>query len=321
LKDIFNEMVAIAWHPVSIYRLSLGKQDKLQEAVLEVKKNTTLTPEADTIVIRETIGSSPELSRRLFFLERFVPTRFLSPWFSKQLRGKKDHVKDSMIKSLSRESQNTSSPTPYYFDETSPAIRFNESWRMFILENLGVIQSFAEYHFALYLQIRNPNVPGIISKLRAPTKRQLTTARNYWRFVRQELSKHGWEYMFKDIYSQNQLSNDFSIDHFLPWSFVVHDQLWNLAPVEKSTNSKKGDMLPDLEIYLPRLAELHYKAIEVALNRPKLLEDYITCFNEEPPKLLSLGMQGLLKKYHNIIVPQTQIAINQGFQAGWVYRN
>jgi len=45
------------------------------------------------------------------------------------------------------------------------------------------------------------------------------------------------------IYTGHYIEN-FDIDHFIPWSFVTHDQLWNLAPIEKSLNSSKSNKLP-----------------------------------------------------------------------------
>ena len=39
--------------------------------------------------------------------------------------------------------------------------------------------------------------------------------------------------------------DSFTIDHFLPWSFVVHDLLCNLTPGESTTNSSKNDVLPE----------------------------------------------------------------------------
>ena len=319
LEDIFIEMLSLAWHPVCFYRLSLGKQDKLQDAVLAIQSQSNLPLDASPTTIRKTIGLDYKIYNFLNFLDQYVPMRFLSPWFSKQLKGKKDHEKNSLIKILARQSQESAMPTPYYIDDSSAVIRLNQSWKIFLLENLGIIQAFVDFHFARYLQIRNPNVPGIICKLRAPTKRQLSVARRFWIFVRNEFYKRGWKNAFIDIYSLSPLYDDFSIDHFLPWSFVVHDSLWNLTPVEKSTNSMKSDKLPNLKIYLPRLAELHYKSIEVSLNHPKLLEDYVICFKVKPKRLLSLGEKGLIKKYYQVIEPQTQIAINQGFQANWVY--
>jgi len=319
MKEIFIEMLSLAWHPVCFYRLSLGKQDKLQDAVLTIQAQSNLPLDASAATIRESIAQDYKNNNILKFLGQYVPMRFLSPWFSEQLRGKKDHEKNSLINILARQSQESAVPTPYYLDESLTFIRLNQSWKNFLIENLGVIQAFVDFHFARYLQTRNPNVPGIIYKLRVPTKRQLSAARRFWNFVRNEFYTRGWEKTFKDIYSLSPLYENFSIDHFLPWSFVVHDSLWNLTPVEKSTNSMKSDKLPNLKIYLPRLAELHYKAIEVSINRPKLLEDYVICFKEEPNKILSLGEKGLQKKYYQIIEPQAQIAINQGFQHDWEY--
>jgi HNH endonuclease len=48
------------------------------------------------------------------------------------------------------------------------------------------------------------------------------------------------------------LDDAFSIDHFLPWSFVAHDLLWNLTPVFGTTNSKKGDALPNAKHVIGR---------------------------------------------------------------------
>ena len=139
--------------------------------------------------------------------------------------------------------------------------------------------------------------------------------------VRSDFLNAGRAAEFKDIYSEQQLTDSFSIDHFLPWSFVAHDLLWNLTPVEPTTNSSKNDALPDLDIYLPRLVKLHLGAIDAAKKRPKFLEDYIDCFKDTAENLLAQGENGLLVMYRRIIIPQAQIAMNQGFQFGWTLRN
>jgi hypothetical protein len=97
--------------------------------------------------------------------------------------------------------------------------------------------------------------------------------------------------------------------------------LWNLTPVEPATNSSKNDVLPDLDLYLPRLAKLHFGAIEAAKKWPKFPEDYTDCFKQDAADLLALGVDGFVAKYREVIVPQAQIARNQGFQSGWKLRN
>ena len=52
------------------------------------------------------------------------------------------------------------------------------------------------------------------------------------------------------IYSGQPITfQNLSLDHFLPWSYVVHDQLWNIIPTPKNINSAKNDRLPSLETY------------------------------------------------------------------------
>ena len=235
LADIFTEMVITAWHPVCLFRLSLGRQDKLQAVILEFQKKSGLPLNATSEAIRNFVNGSADALEKLEYFKRYVPTRFLTPWFADKLRGERDDiVRTREIQTMAKESQKTPFASLYCFDGSgaSSSIKLNDSWRSFLIENLGIVQSFAEYHLALYLQARNPNVPGVVNKLYAPTMRQLTMARKFWRFVRSNFETAGKAAQFKDIYSERQLGDNFSIDHFLPWSFVVHDLLWNLTPVE-----------------------------------------------------------------------------------------
>ncbi len=203
----------------------------------------------------------------------------------------------------------------YWLD--ADQVRLNASWRCFLLDNFAIVQTFAEYRFAQYLQARNPNVPGIVNKLSAPTQRDLRLAREFWRFVRDRFHKSGEPQRFRDIYTDQPLIGGFAIDHFLPWSFVAHDLIWNLTPVDTATNSIKSDTLPDLDTYLPRLVSLHVGAIEVAKERPRLLEDFTEAFKLDVPGLLAIGEDGLRAKYRDVMTSQAQIAANQGFQTGW----
>jgi hypothetical protein len=315
LADLLTEMATAGWHPVCLYRLTLGRQDKLQQAILEIQKASKLPPDAKAAEVRKFVAASPSARAQLGDFRRYVPTRFLSPWFKDQFTGRKDSEKDRLIAGLAHDSQKGPLPTPYWLD--AEQVRLNASWRHFLLDNLGIVQAFAEYHFAQYLQTRNPNVPGIVNKLSAPTERDLRLAREFWQLVRDGFQKAGEPQRFRNIYSDEALTGRFTIDHFLPWSFVAHDLMWNLVPVDATTNSSKGDTLPDLDTYLPRLVSLHVGAIEVAKERPKLLEDYTEAFKLDVPGLLAVGEDGLRAKYRDVMASQAQIAGNQGFQTGW----
>jgi hypothetical protein len=317
--EIVEEMVVAAWHPVCFYRLSLGMQDKLQKAVLQLRDKALMANDSKPEEIRPHLMQSESSRARVRDLTNLVPTRFLSPWFSSELRGVDGHVRTQRIKELARQSQSTSSPTPYFFDRegSTAVIRVNDSWRKFFRENCEVIRSFVFFHLCQYLQARNPNVPGIVNKLTVPTQRDLATARRFWRSVRSEFQQGGKGHLFSDIYAGTVLEREFSIDHFLPWSFVAHDLLWNLTPVSHVTNSRKGDALPKLNIFLPKLSSLHREAVLVLRDKPRLLEDYANWFNSDIAGIAVLSAEGFLQHYRESFEPQLQIASNQGFQIDW----
>jgi hypothetical protein len=120
----------------------------------------------------------------------------------------------------------------------------------------------------------------------------------------------------KDIYTGQRIEiSDMSIDHFIPWSFVLHDRLWNLAPVSKRVNSSKSDLLPDLDKHLDTFIDLQYMAYSTAVENnfsKNLLEDYLllgsgidtTAVIREP------DFREIIK---NTITPLHRIAQNQGF--------
>jgi hypothetical protein len=322
LADVLAEMVVAAWHPVCLFRLSLGSQDKLQETIVKIQASSRLPSNAKPETIRGFIHNSPEARARLDYFKRYVPTRFLTPWFEDELRGMTDASKSATIRTLARNSQSTPFASLYHLEATraGETVTFNGLWWAFLVENLGIVESFIEHRLALYLQARNPNVPGVLGKLRAPTARQLRSARTFWRLVQEYFRKTAKSEAFVDIYSQKGLGATFAIDHFLPWSFVAHDLLWNLTPVEQETNSSKGDALPELDTYLPRLAKLHFGAVGVARQHPEFIGDYSDCFKQDLGGLLALGEDGFAVKYREIILPQAQIARNQGFPSGWTLR-
>lgn len=318
--EIVEEMVIAAWQSVCFYRLSLGAQDKLQDAVLGLRAEAELDNDARPDQIRPKVKSSVAMRERLRDLTNLVPTRFLSPWFAAELRGVDGHLRTGRIQELAAKSQSSSIPSPYFFEGrgADQLIHLNPSWTDFFRENFAVIRSFAFYHLCQYLQSRNPNVPGIVNKLSAPLMRDLGPARKFWKTVREKFDRTGEGHLFYDIYAGTVLDDQFTIDHFLPWSFVAHDLLWNLAPVAPSTNSMKSDNLPKAELYLPRLSKLHRESLFAVKDRPKMLEDYANWFMTDINGITSMSEEQFCQRYREAIEPQLQIAHNQGFQANWI---
>jgi len=89
---------------------------------------------------------------------------------------------------------------------------------------------------AVYLQVKNPNVPDIPNKLiKLPVRKALTEQRKFWDIVLAELGRVNCIYTNKKL-----VVGDYAVEHFLPYAFVSHDLMWNLIPADRSFNSSKA---------------------------------------------------------------------------------
>jgi CRISPR/Cas system Type II protein with McrA/HNH and RuvC-like nuclease domain len=70
----------------------------------------------------------------------------------------------------------------------------------------------------------------------------------------------------KDFYTDETIDiSDISIDHFIPWSFIYSDDIWNLVITSKSNNSKKSNKLSDKQ-YLTKLKEQNLVLVSKITN-------------------------------------------------------
>ena len=164
--------------------------------------------------------------------------------------------------------------------------------------------------------MRNPNVPNIPNKLIKKEERSsLLEQRKFWNTA----INNGLE--VRCIYTDKLLAvREYELDHFIPWSFVSHDLLWNLMPTDASINSSKSNKLPDLELYLPKLAEVHQAALRINLKigrQNKLMEDYLS-LGRTPQDIALMDREHLLDCFFQTFTPMTQIAHNMGFES-WRY--
>jgi HNH endonuclease len=320
LSQVLHEMAVLAWHPVCFYRLSLGVGDALQKKLRGFHSASNLNSDAGRSAILAFLSHEQWATDELRQCVEYVPTRLLQAHFQKQLEGLPDQRKDSLTRELAVTSQKRGSPSMYWFRSTpeSEFVEMNENWALFLTSHYGVLRSFAEYHLCRYLQSKNPNVPGIVNKLHATTQRKLEAAHKYWAAARTAFDRSTRSDWFIDIYTLRQLTGSFDIDHFLPWSFVAHDLLWNLTPVDCSTNSAKRDRLPRLKEHLPRLAVLHHRALQMLCLFNKRVADerlthYEECFNLDAGTVLKLSEAEFIAKYWQVMEPQERIARSQGF--------
>ncbi len=296
--ELFVEMAALAWTPVVRFRLSFGLHDKLQDAIAKVQQaHPKLDAGAPPGEIRKVMALH---ARDFAFLREMVPTRFLSPFLWKP-KGLRTSALTRFIVDAARDSQNEVQRTPYSFDAAGDRIVFGADWRSFLYHNRLALRDFAERNLIRFLESRNPSAPSISQKLRLPTERDLARAKAFWTMA--DARAREVHRPLRNIYTADRLPDSFAIDHFIPWSFVVHDQLWNLVPTDRSSNSAKSDRLPRVEALLPEFAALHHFGIHAAGAKPQLLEDYLLCFRVQLPELLAMPEEALTMRLHDALQP------------------
>ena len=319
-EEVVNKMIVHAWYPSVTYKLSFGIQDRLSYLVLYLSTQypETLNYKPDQLL--KFITSS--LNRDIYFVSKrkelyqMVPYRLLSPFFKEETKGITHQKKNKLITELTL----CSSSSFYVIDKVNSSIRIRSNWMSYVFKNQALIKGWIQYKLILYLQARNPNVPNIPLKLKPPGSRNLTTAKKFWKEVAETQ-------IVDDIYTGKQLDQtnyskhgELSIDHFIPWSFVSHDEFWNLCPTFKNINSSKSDALPNLDKYLTQYTDLHYHAIQKLklMNKRKILEDYYSLGDEQLIHYLSHDDYHIEKSMIETVIvksikPIHQIALNQGF--------
>ena len=319
-EELIDEMIADAWYMVTEYHLNLGPKDTLEILVLYMQKVSGLNSSVNKEVVLDFLKntSDKEILKRKRILTYNVPYRLQAP-FMEQVRGNEWKVSESaLLAKINQEKR-----LMYYFSALrgmSTTITIQPEWEKYILKNQEIIKGWLEYSMIIYLQRRNPSVPGIANKLYPPQERKMEKVKKYWKLLLSIEPVY-------DIYGHELLtSNDISIDHFVPWSYVAHDELWNLHPTTKSINSSKSNRLPDWKTYFPKLSRLEYLSYEMMWKYDKVHDEFEKCAREHLNNddvrsriyRKGIGYQEFVGELENILSPVYQSAKNCGF-GNWIY--
>jgi len=192
-------------------------------------------------------------------LLRWVPYRLLRPFFREQLENKPEQLINQSILQLANQNFSGNNPPLYRLitnNQKLISIEVHKSWQEYLVSNKKIIDGWRRWHWATYLQRRNPSALNVMQKLEKPSRQthELNKMRAIWR----DMLKLDAE-IITCTYSNKTLAyEEIVVDHYLPWSYFGHDQSWNLCPTIQSINSKKSDRLPS-ETNLNSLALIQHR--------------------------------------------------------------
>jgi transcriptional regulator with XRE-family HTH domain len=328
-QEIIVEMLANAWYPHTYFKLSFGSNDQIAKTLdslsLQIDEPILKFTDTDKKLLRKTI-SSQDLTGVVKHLTRYVPFRLIIPFLEDKLEGvsrAKGNDLDVAMPSIAENFFEGNKPL-YRFDsnqyKSCRSIIFHPEWAAYIERHYAIVRGWASWEWLAYMQQMNPSIPALVNKIFMPQQRgSLLSQTKYWKRVLQHKS-------IECIYSRQLLSlDDIALDHYLPWSFVAHDQLWNLIPVVPSVNSSKSNCLPAQQ-YFERFVSVQHSGLMVSsehLERKvweRQVESYINDLRVNNPDDL-LNIDSLRKAYETAVLPLLTLAGNQGFTSNWIYRS
>ena len=291
---VISGMVADAWYSVTEYHLRMGTKDSqgnsvnsIERAVNKLDALKCLEHTADRWQVLEKIEENEKLLHdEKYQISKNVPYRLLSS-FMRELGGN-DPLWDQRTRLIAyMEMISNKCCLPYTIGNErglEKKIIIEDRWKRFLIDNMVAIRGWIQMKKIKYLQDRNPGVPGIIYKLEPENEKQrkLQNVRKLWAAVF-DISD------IRDIYSGNPLEKKkYEIDHFVPWTFITNDEMWNLMPVNSSLNSSKRDRLPDWNTYFSGFAQNQFVLNQMIYKYERLAHMFRECQRDNLNSLWSM---------------------------------
>ena len=285
-NEIIDEMIANAWYTVLEFHIHLSGmiegqiKDGLERAILTLQELSKLPANASKVEIKNGIKEhDKELTLYKEQLTHMVPYRALSGFFDKCQERAYWGSTQRMVSYIERVNQ--ISLLPYTLGAGSSLnkeVFFHEAWIKMIQDNTVPILGWIQYEKVKWLQNNNPEVPGLIYKL-APMNekmRKLNSVRKLWKAVMDNQS-------IVDVFKNSPIVNDnYDVDHFIPWSFVMNDELWNLMPMDSALNSSKSNKLPKWDPFFSRFASNQFILYSMIHDdrKPEIRKKYESCYRD-----------------------------------------
>ncbi len=284
---IIDEMICNAWYSVREFHIHLSGmgsdgsvRDGLERAILKLSELSDLSSNASKVEIKNEIRKhKKELYNAKEQLTHMVPYRALAGFFANA--GDTNVCWNSIRRLTAYVEAFSISKTalPYTFGTSSKLsreVRFHPEWIRMIQDNTVSILGWIQYEKVRWLQNNNPEVPGLVYKL-APMDekmRKLSKVRLLWKGI---LDLHE----VRDVFTDEPVQlKKYDIDHFIPWSFVMNDELWNLMPMDSSLNSVKSNRLPKWDPFFQRFSENQYILYQLMHDKPQIHKLYEGCWRD-----------------------------------------
>lgn len=181
----------------------------------------------------------------------------------------------------------------YSFDLKKEGLTLNYCVYQFMLKYKAELEKLNYYSWARFLEQVNDDIVLI----RVIDKLELSTPKRGNLSIYREILKKEFE-QDTCFYCGKKLNKVIHVDHFIPWSFIKDDKMWNFVLSCSTCNGKKNNRLPD-ENYLTHIENRNRKIILLDNEVVKL--DFIGYSDDLLRRMWSYAKMSGMKEYKNEI--------------------
>ena len=183
-----------------------------------------------------------------------------------------------------------------FFERRSNAIVIPKEAEDFVYRHSDILRSTVLYEWTIWLEKFN-SAPKIATKVAFNSKNKRSSLSKYRRLL---LPIQGYCFYCNAIFASTP-----HVDHVIPWSYLLEDNLWNLVLACNSCNSSKGNNLPH-KIYIEKL-----------INRNQEIIEGETHFAKDMTRTLEIITKGDLSQISVVIETICEQARLAGFADQW----
>lgn len=324
---IIDEMICHAWYSVREFHIHLSGlqadgqvRDGLERAVMRLTQLSNLPANASKVEIKNAIREyNQELKPYKEQLTNMVPYRALAGFFNKSQESADWGSVRRMTAYIEKINRDVVL-LPYTLGTESrlkKKVYFQEAWVEMFQDQTVAILGWIQYEKVKWLQSNNPEVPGLIYKL-APIDekmRKLNSVRKLWEGILDVTE-------VRDVFTDQLVrAEQYDVDHFIPWSFVMNDELWNLMPIDSSLNASKSNRLPKWEPFFERFAENQFLMYGLIHAKAGIRKLYEACYRDNLHSLWAgqeLYRKGNTKEeFYNILQKNMQPVYDSARRQGY----
>ncbi|WP_181348012.1 HNH endonuclease [Thalassobacillus sp. CUG 92003] len=183
----------------------------------------------------------------------------------------------------------------YAFDHKTEQFKYNGAVLTFMRKYQRLLIDLVNHHMAKMIEQLNegPHIQYLLNKVESIAKR--STLKPFEKVLLHYFEDNCF-YCGKSLHKTNMQTH---VDHFIPWSFVQSDHIWNLVITCSACNTSKNDKLA-VRSYLDEVVDRNERMI----NQPELVQQESELATYKKEKMIHLYDYSIQNGYEDIWVPR-----------------